>query len=146
MDWCEAAGLNYVLGLASTATLRRHIAALETSTEARFKAASSGDKVRRFREFYDGADSRSRVLRIIARVEAGPLGTDTRFIVTNLRQGTGRGLHEGLYCQRGQAKNDVKAGRRTSPPTGPRAPRRWPTSSVCSCTQGPIGCCGVFVP
>jgi hypothetical protein len=109
LDWCEAEGLDYVLGLASTATLRRHITALEASTEARFKAAPGGDKVRRFKEFYDGAGSWSRVRRIIARVEAGPLGTDTRFIVTNLRHGTGRGLYEGLYCQRGQAENHVKA-------------------------------------
>ena len=109
LDWCEAEGLDYVLGLASTATLRRHITALEASTEARFKAAPGGDKVRRFKEFYDGAGSWSRVRRIIARVEAGPLGTDTRFIVTNLRQGSGRGLYEGLYCQRGQAENHVKA-------------------------------------
>ena len=109
LDWCEAEGLDYVLGLASTTTLRRHITALEASTEARFKAAPGGDKVRRFKEFYDGAGSWSRVRRIIARVEAGPLGTDTRFIVTNLRQGSGRGLYEGLYCQRGQAENHVKA-------------------------------------
>jgi hypothetical protein len=109
LDWCEAEGLDYVLGLATTATLRRHITALEASTEARFKAASGGAKVRRFKAFYDGAGTWSRVRRIIARVEAGPLGTDTRFIVTNLRQGTGRGLYEGLYCQRGQAENHVKA-------------------------------------
>ncbi len=109
LDWCEAEGLDYVLGLASTTTLRRHITALEASTEARFKAAPGGDKVRRFKEFYDGAGTWSRVRRIIARVEAGPLGTDTRFIVTNLRQGSGRGLYEGLYCQRGQAENHVKA-------------------------------------
>jgi hypothetical protein len=109
LDWCETEGLDYVLGLATTATLRRHITALEASSEARFKAASGGDKVRRFKEFYDGAGTWSRVRRIIARVEAGPLGTDTRFIVTNLRQGSGRGLYEGLYCQRGQAENHVKA-------------------------------------
>ena len=47
-------------------------------------------KVRRFKEFYDGAGSWSRVERIIARVEAGPQGTDTRFIVTSLRHGRGR--------------------------------------------------------
>lgn len=98
-----------MLGLASTATLRRHITALKASTEARFKAAPGEAKVRRFKEFQDGAGTWSRVRRIIARVEAGPLGTDTRLIVTNLRQGSGRGLYEGLYCQHGQAENHVKA-------------------------------------
>ncbi|MCW2241562.1 hypothetical protein M2351_006207 [Azospirillum canadense] len=28
--------------------------------------------------------------RIVARVEAGDQGTDTRFVLTNLRHGTGR--------------------------------------------------------
>ena len=42
-------------------------------------------------------------------MEAGPQGTDTRFIVTNLRHGTGRFLYEQLYCRRGQAENHIKA-------------------------------------
>ena len=48
------------------------------------RAAPGRGKVRRFKEFYDAARSWSRVERIIARVEAGPQGPDTRFIVTNL--------------------------------------------------------------
>jgi hypothetical protein len=109
LDWCEANGLDYVLGLAPTRTLRRHIGGLEASTLARFKASFSATKVRRFKEFYDAAGSWSRVRRIVARVEAGDQGTDTRFIVTNLGHGTGRGLYQDLYCRRGQAENYVKA-------------------------------------
>lgn len=109
LDWCEAHGIDYVFGLGSTSTLRRHVERLEASTTARFAAAPHRGKVRRFREFYDGADTWSRVRRIVARVEAGPQGSDTRFIVTNLRRGTGRRLYEDLYCQRGQAENHVKA-------------------------------------
>ena len=44
LDWCQANGLDYVLGLAPTRTLRRHITGLEVSTLARFKAAP-GDGV-----------------------------------------------------------------------------------------------------
>jgi hypothetical protein len=76
---------------------------------ARFTAAPSGAKVRRFKEVYDGASTWRRVRRIVARVEAGPQGADTRFIVTNLRHGSGRSLYRDLYCQRGQAENHVKA-------------------------------------
>jgi hypothetical protein len=65
--------------------------------------------VRRFREFYDAAGSWSRVERIIARVEAGPEGTDARFIVTNLQGGRPKKLYQGLYCARGQAENHIKA-------------------------------------
>ena len=54
---------------------------------ARFKAAPTAGKVRRFKEFFDAAKTWSRVRRIVARVEAGSDGTDTRFIVTNLGHG-----------------------------------------------------------
>ena len=46
--------------------------------------------------------------RVIARVEAGPQGADSRFIVTNLR-GLPKTLYEKVYCARGQAENLIKA-------------------------------------
>lgn len=109
LDWCETEGIDYVLGLPTSRTLRRHVTTLEASTTARFQTASGTGKVRRFKEFYDGASTWSRVRRIVARVEAGDHGTDTRFIVTNLRHGTGRWLYEGLYWARGQAENHIQA-------------------------------------
>jgi hypothetical protein len=109
MDWCETNSLDYVFGLAPNSTLRRHITGLEESTAARFKAAPTGGKVRRFKEFFDAAKTWSRVRRIVARVEAGNDGTDTRFIVTNLGHGSGRSLYQDLYCRRGQAENHIKA-------------------------------------
>src|SRR5580693_2741187 len=109
LDWCRANGLDYILGVAPTTTLRRHIEGLEASTKARFEAAPQEDKLRRFREFFDGAQSWSRVERIIARVEVGEDGPDTRFVVTNLRQRNARRLYEDLYCRRGQAENHIKS-------------------------------------
>jgi 2-oxoglutarate ferredoxin oxidoreductase subunit beta len=41
---------------------------------------------------------------VIARIEASPHGSDSRFIVTNLK-GAPRWLYESVYCQRGQAEN-----------------------------------------
>ena len=52
-------------------TLRRHVDGSRTASTARFEAAPAAGKVRRFKEFYDGAQSWSRVERIIARVEVG---------------------------------------------------------------------------
>jgi hypothetical protein len=86
-DWCRANRVDWIFGLAPNAALSRHVAALERSTAERFKAAPTHGKRRRFTQFYDAAQSWSRVERIIARVEAGPQGTDTRFIVTNLSGG-----------------------------------------------------------
>lgn len=109
LDWCRANGLDYILGVAPTSTLRRHSADLEASTKALFAAAPKDGKVRRFKEFYDGAASWSRVERIIARVEAGAEGTDARFIVTSLKGHAPRALYQNLYCRRGQAENHIKS-------------------------------------
>src|SRR6202453_279758 len=85
LDWCRANGVDFILGVAPTTTLRRHIEGLEASVTASFEAAPTEGKARRFKEFYDGAASWSRVERIIARVEVGAQGPDTRFIVTSLK-------------------------------------------------------------
>jgi Transposase DDE domain group 1 len=109
LDWCRANSLDYILGVAPTTTLRRHVADLEASTKARFEAASHDSKLRRFKELFDGAQSWSRVERIIARVEVSEDGADTRFVVTNLRQRNARRLYEDVYCRRGQAENHIKS-------------------------------------
>jgi hypothetical protein len=105
LRFCRAERLDYVLGVASTSTLRKHVAALEASTTAR----AAAEKLRRFKDFHDGAASWDRVERIIARVEAGPQGVDTRFIVTSLGGVSGRTVYQDIYCARGQAENHVKA-------------------------------------
>src|SRR5208282_6155325 len=109
LDWCRVNGLDYILGVAPTPTLRRHIEGLEASAKARFEVAPKDGKVRRFKEFFDGAASWSRVERIIARVEVGAEGPDTRFIVTNLNKRNARALYEDVYCRRGQAENHIKS-------------------------------------
>ena len=108
-DGCRKNRVDWIFGLAPNAALRRHLAALEKSTAARFKAAPGRGKVRRFAQFHDAAQSWSRVERIIARVEAGIEGTDTRFIVTSLEGGRAKHLYQRLYCARGQAENHIKA-------------------------------------
>jgi Transposase DDE domain group 1 len=108
-DWCRANRVDWVFGLAPNVALARHVTAVEKSTGERFKTAPTRGKRRRFMQFYDAAGSWSRVERIIARVEAGPEGTDTRFIVTNLEGGRAKHLYERLYCARGQAENHIKA-------------------------------------
>jgi hypothetical protein len=112
LDFCRTEGLDFILGVASTTTLRRHVEALERSTAALRTATPGAEKQRRYKEFLDGAGSWSRVERIIARVEAGPEGVDTRFVVTNLSGGSARNLYERKYCMRGQAENHIKAWKR----------------------------------
>jgi len=112
LRFCRANQVDFVLGVATTSTLRRHVLGLEQSTAKRFAAAGGRDKVRRFKDFYDGAGSWDRVERIIARVEAGPEGVDTRFITTSLAGGSPRVVYEKTYCQRGQMENHIKSFKR----------------------------------
>jgi Transposase DDE domain group 1 len=108
LRFCRAVRLDYALGVAPTATLRKHITALEASMTKR-AATVGGAKLHRFKEFYDGAASWDRVERIIARVEVGPRGADTRFLVTSLDGVSGRIVYQDIYCARGQAENHIKA-------------------------------------
>ena len=55
LDFRRAEGLDFLLGAASTATLRRHAEALERSTAARRAATPGTDKLRRHEEFHDAA-------------------------------------------------------------------------------------------
>lgn len=77
--------------------------------KARYDTTAKQGKVRGFSEFFDGAKSWSRVERIIARIEAGSEGADTRFIVTSLEKSNARRLYEDVYCRRGQAENHIKS-------------------------------------
>jgi hypothetical protein len=138
LRFCRAERLDYVLGVAPTATLRKHIAALEASTVER-AAKAGGEKLRRFKEFYDGAASWDRVERIIARVEAGPQGVDTRFIVTSLDGVRGRTVYQDIYCGRGRLRTTSRPGRPISPPTAPPVVAPPPTRCACSCTSAPTG-------
>jgi hypothetical protein len=115
LDFCRRARLDFIFGVATGGTLRQHVPALEQSTAARRAARPGGGELRRCKEFLDGARSWSRVERVIARVEAGPLGSDTRLVVTNLAGGSPRALYENLYCRRGQAENHPREGLEAAP-------------------------------
>jgi hypothetical protein len=110
MTWCERNRVGYVFGLAGNQVLLARVAALAEDA-ALGRVGGEGDKVRRFGEFRYAAKSWQVERRVIARVEASPQGSDSRFIVTNLK-GAPRWLYESVYCQRGQAENLIKAHKR----------------------------------
>lgn len=112
IDWCRAGGHDFILGVAPTSTLRRHVTHLEASTRVRFKAAPADSKKRCIKAFHDGVKSGSRAERIIARVEVDTQGVDTRFIVTNLKKGPPRWFYNQVYCRRIQAENHIKSWKR----------------------------------
>jgi hypothetical protein len=108
LDLCDRLGLRYVFGLSKNPRLAENILPLEASTAARY-SRNPGQKMRRFKTFSYAARSWSKPRRVIARVEVGPKGRDTRYIVTNLEGGRGKHLYEKIYSARGQAENHIKA-------------------------------------
>ena len=107
MTWCERNRIGYIFGLAGNPVLLRQVSPLAEDA-ALGRLDGDGEKVRRYGEFRYAAKSWTVERRVIARVEAGPQGADSRFIVTNL-PGLPRALYEKLDCARGQADNLIKA-------------------------------------
>ena len=107
MAWCERQRVGYIFGLSGNPVLLRQVSPLaEDAALGRLDGA--GEKVRRYGDFRYAAKSWTVERRIIARVEAGPRGADSRFIITNL-PGLPKMLYEKVYCARGQAENLIKA-------------------------------------
>jgi hypothetical protein len=107
MTWCEQNRVGYIFGLAGNPVLLTKVAALAEDA-AVSRAQGEAEKVRRFGELSYAAKTWSALRRVIARIEASPQGSDSRFIITNLK-GAPRWLYESVYCARGQAENLIKA-------------------------------------
>jgi hypothetical protein len=98
-EFCEENGLFYAFGYATNEVLKRRTDRLLNTVK--FAARMWGESVQRFVAFEDyQAGSWSRPRRILAKVEANRIGTNRRFVVTNLC-GDPRGLYHGFYVQRG---------------------------------------------
>jgi len=107
MRWCEAHGVDYVLGLAKNARLKAAIA--ESMALARAQHEASGHAARVFAEFdYQTRHSWSHPRRVIAKAEHLAKGENPRFIVTSLPGQDPQTLYEQLYCARGEMENRIK--------------------------------------
>src|SRR5688572_10520802 len=84
MTWCERHRVGYVFGLAGNKVLLARVAGLAEAA-ALDRVEGDAEKVRRYAESRDAAKSWGIERRVVARVEASGQGSDSRFIVTNLR-------------------------------------------------------------
>ncbi len=109
MAWCEANGVDYLLGLARNPRL-----AAEVETElaaAQAHSAGSGKPQRRFKDFmWRTRDSWSCARRVVAKAEWTHGKANPRFVVTSIatHRVRARHLYERLYCQRGEMENRIK--------------------------------------
>jgi len=107
MTWCEANGVDFLLGLAKNERL-----AAEIATELALAAAKSrgtGRPERRFRSFkWMTRESWSCPRRVVAKAEWTKGEANPRFVVTSLRREGPRYLYEKIYCARGEMENRIK--------------------------------------
>jgi hypothetical protein len=107
MDFCEKHGLDYLFGVTGAPAL--HAAVEHIADPIRVERAETGSAaVRGFAETRYAARSWKKQRRVVARIEATPLGLDVRYVVTSLEAASAEVVYARLYCARGQAENLIK--------------------------------------
>jgi hypothetical protein len=106
MDWCEAAGVDYLLGFGGNAVLDTLSRPAADALCVR-RAETGAEKLRVCKSFRYAAKGWKGKRRVIARIEASAQGLDIRYVVTSLDDGP-RYLYDIVYCARGQAENLIK--------------------------------------
>jgi hypothetical protein len=110
LEFLEASGIDYVIGMAENPKLRRLAdAALK---KARRRARRTGQSERVFTSCRYAARSWGRTRRIVIKAEvvsfAGrTLRDNPRFVITSLK-GNAKDIYEHEYCARGEVENRVK--------------------------------------
>jgi hypothetical protein len=109
MTWCEAKGVDYVLGLAKNSRLKAAITTAMAEAKANYEATQQASRV--FEDFrYRTRTSWSCERRVIGKAEHLAKGENPRFVVTTLSTArlAARALYEDLYCGRGDMENRIK--------------------------------------
>jgi len=109
MAWCERNGVDYLLGLATNARLKREVAGALLQAQQQF--AQTGQASRVFVEFeYQTLDSWSHARRVVAKAEHLAQGPNPRFVTTSIaaEEVAAAVLYEQHYCGRGDMENRIK--------------------------------------
>ncbi|MDX2262761.1 MAG: IS1380 family transposase [Gemmatimonadales bacterium] len=109
MAWCEANGVDYVLGLAKNARLTAMIA--DELEQARQGFEITAQPARVFAELrYRTLETWGRERRVVAKAEHLAKGSNPRFVVTSLsaEDRPAQRLYERDYCGRGEMENRIK--------------------------------------
>jgi len=105
LRWCDRHDVDYIVGLAKNAVLKRRIE--PWMDVAREQFAQTDRKQRVFGEFSYAAGTWDRERRVLAKAEFSAHGENPRFVVTSL-PGDPQALYDGVYCQRGDMENRIK--------------------------------------
>lgn len=105
LAWCERHDVGYIVGLAKNSRVQAQAADLMAAARAGF--AATGEKQRLFADLVYAAGTWDKPRRVIAKAEHGDLGSNPRFVVTNL-DGVAQTLYDDVYCARGEMENRIK--------------------------------------
>ena len=109
MTWCEANGIDYLLGLAQNPRLLKLIADELEQARQQYEATKTPARIFVDR-MYQTLDTWSCERRVVAKAEHLEKGANPRFVVTSLdlQQHPAQELYERDYCGRGEMENRIK--------------------------------------
>ena len=105
LRWCDRYKVRYIVGLAQNKRLNKHARYWIEMAESLFRM--TGEKQRLFTSMRYGAKTWDRRRRVIVKAEHTRLGSNPRYVVTNLEQND-RYLYDKIYCARGDMENRIK--------------------------------------
>lgn len=104
--WCEANGVDYVVGIAKNSVLVGEIQVELAQAKALHERSKRPERV--FKAFeYRTKKTWSRARRVVAKAEQIDGKANPRFVVTSLEDPACE-IYEGRYCPRGEAENRIK--------------------------------------
>jgi len=107
MDWSQQKKkVRFITGITSNPVLNRLAATTIQSAERQYK--QYGNPVKMYHSFEYKAASWDYRQRVIAKVEVSQMGTNVRYIVSNIRNVRTKALYENGYCARGAAELRIK--------------------------------------
>jgi len=107
MQWCTNNPLTgYITGLSGNSKLHKLARVTIDSAEREFK--QYGKAVKRYHSFMYRAGSWETPQRVVVKVEVSSMGTNIRYIVSNLTKVRAKELYEKGYCARGAMELRIK--------------------------------------
>ena len=107
MQWCDQnKKVGYITGLTANARLKALSKRTVETAENSFK--KYGKPVKSYHSFMYQADSWANPQKVVVKVEVSSMGTNIRYIVTNMTEFRAKGLYEKGYCARGAMKLRIK--------------------------------------
>lgn len=107
MDWShDKKGIHFITGLTGNSVLNKLSEVTKISAEREYN--QYGTPVKRYHSFEYKAGSWSHAQRVIVKIEVSSMGTNIRYVVTDMREYRTQQLYELGYCARGNMELRIK--------------------------------------